>query len=157
MRRLVDEIEKYIKGLLAASPTGQVEIHRNALALYFRCAPSQINYVLTTRFTLHHGFYIESRRGGGGFLRISRLPQSGYCDLVREVFGFIGESLSQAEAVALVGRLEAEGVLSRREAALVREAVSTGIMKVVPAVRNKLRAALLKAMMMAVFGRERVD
>lgn len=154
MGRLVDEIERYLKGLLAESPTGRVEVQRNALALRFRCVPSQINYVLMTRFTLHHGFYVESRRGGGGFLRISRVPLTNRRDLAREIFEFIGDALSEAEALALVERLEAEGLLTRREAVLVRGALSKGIMKVVPSARDRLRASLLKAMLAALFGRE---
>lgn len=154
MGRLVDEIERYLKSLLAESPTGRVEIQRNALALRFRCVPSQINYVLMTRFTLHHGFYVESRRGGGGFLRISRVPLASRPSPAREIFKFIGEVLSEAEALAIVERLEMEGLLSRREAMLVRGALSRGIMKVVPSARDKLRASLLRAMLAALFGWE---
>ncbi|HIE12761.1 MAG TPA: CtsR family transcriptional regulator [Desulfotomaculum sp.] len=152
MRRLSDDIEKYIKGLLAESLTGQVEIRRNALAVRFGCAPSQINYVLTTRFTLWHGFYVESKRGGGGFLRISKLPAGNRDNFAREIFGFIDEAVSQAEAVAVIDRLEEEGLISIREASLMREAVTSGVMKAPPSLRSRLRAALLKSMVSAAFG-----
>ncbi|MCL6560466.1 MAG: CtsR family transcriptional regulator [Firmicutes bacterium] len=151
--RLSDEIEKYIKALLAKSPTGQVEIRRNSLAVYFNCVPSQINYVLATRFTLRHGFYVESRRGGGGFLRISKLQPGNREELAREIIGYIGETVSSSEAVAVVERLEMEGLLSPREAILVRAAVSTGLMKETTPVRNRMRAAILKAIVGAVLGR----
>ena len=72
MARLSDVIEEFIKSLLKESE-GQLELQRNELADFFECAPSQINYVLATRFTLNHGYYIESRRGGGGYIRIVRL------------------------------------------------------------------------------------
>ncbi|MEW6448764.1 MAG: CtsR family transcriptional regulator [Bacillota bacterium] len=150
--RLSDDIEKYIKSLLAESLTGQVEIRRNALAVRFGCAPSQINYVLTTRFTLWHGFYVESRRGGGGFLRISKLPAGSRADFVREIFGFIGEKVSQSEAVAVIERLEEEGLISEREASLMREAVTAGVAKAAPSLRSRLRAAVLKSMVSAAFG-----
>lgn len=154
IRRLSDDIEKYIKDLLAESLTGQVEIKRNALAVRFGCAPSQINYVLTTRFTLWHGFYVESRRGGGGFLRISKLPAGSRREFAREIFGFIGEAVSQPEAVAVVNRLEEEGLISIREASLMREAVTSGVMKAAPSLRGRLRAALLKSMVSAAFATE---
>ncbi|MEW6574419.1 MAG: CtsR family transcriptional regulator [Bacillota bacterium] len=152
IRRLSDDIEKYIKNLLAESLTGQVEIRRNALAVRFGCAPSQINYVLTTRFTLWHGFYVESRRGGGGFLRISKLPAGSREDFVREIFGFIGEAVTQPEAIAVIDRLEEEGLVSLREASLMREVVTSGVTEAAPSLRGRLRAALLKSMVSVAFG-----
>jgi transcriptional regulator CtsR len=151
--RLSDEIEQYIKDLLAESPDGQVEIRRNSLALYFRCVPSQINYVLATRFTLRHGFCVESRRGGGGFLRITRLQPGTREDLAREVFGFIGDAVSHREAMALVERLVMEGLLSSREAVLVEAALSSAMMQSASSTRNRMRAALLKSIVSAVLKR----
>ena len=72
MARLSDMIEDFINALLNESD-GQLELQRNELADYFECAPSQINYVLATRFSVDRGYYIESRRGGGGYIRIIRL------------------------------------------------------------------------------------
>ena len=69
MARISDTIEEFLKLLLEESG-GKLEIQRNELADYFECAPSQINYVLATRFSLESGYYIESRRGGGGYIRI---------------------------------------------------------------------------------------
>ena len=74
--RLSDSIETFIKTLLAEDEP-EVELKRNELAEYFGCAPSQINYVLATRFSPDHGYLIESRRGGGGYIRIVRIVQSG--------------------------------------------------------------------------------
>lgn len=70
MSRLSDIIEQFIKGLMEDASTDMLEIRRNELADHFNCAPSQINYVLATRFTIDKGYYIVSRRGGGGFIRI---------------------------------------------------------------------------------------
>ena len=67
MQGLSDTIEQFIKALMDEGNSSQVEVRRNELAQYFNCAPSQINYVLATRFTLDRGYHIESRRGGGGF------------------------------------------------------------------------------------------
>lgn len=68
--RLSDTIESFIKQMLGASEENGVELKRNELAEYFGCAPSQINYVLATRFTPDHGYVVESHRGGGGCIRI---------------------------------------------------------------------------------------
>lgn len=75
MKPLTDSIEAFIKSLLEEGQE-QVDVQRNELAQYFRCAPSQITYVLSTRFTPDHGYIIESRRGGGGYIRIVRLRES---------------------------------------------------------------------------------
>lgn len=73
MPRLSNIIEEFIKELLEETEDGIVEIQRNELADYFDCAPSQINYVLTTRFTPYMGYYVESRRGGGGYIKIVKV------------------------------------------------------------------------------------
>jgi transcriptional regulator CtsR len=73
MWSLVSEIESYIKSLLREDPRGWIEISRKDLAQHFACVPSQITYAVSTRFTAHHGYYVESRRGGSGFIRICRL------------------------------------------------------------------------------------
>ena len=73
MARLSDIIENFIKEMLSESSNDQVQIQRNELADQFRCAPSQINYVLTTRFTGEKGYVIESRRGGGGHIIIKQV------------------------------------------------------------------------------------
>ena len=64
--RLSDTIESFIKAMIQED-TPEVELKRNELAEYFHCAPSQINYVLATRFTPDHGYVTSSQRGGGGF------------------------------------------------------------------------------------------
>ena len=73
MSSLSKEIEQYLKELLSAANSGVLEIQRNMLSEYFHCVPSQINYVLSTRFTPAQGYLVESRRGGGGYVRIVSL------------------------------------------------------------------------------------
>lgn len=70
MTRLSDVIEKFIKDMIRNSEDSQLQIVRNELANYFNCSPSQINYVLTTRFTIDKGYFIENKRGGGGCIII---------------------------------------------------------------------------------------
>ena len=71
MAQLSDSIERFIKDMMEDG--AQIEVRRNELAQHFGCAPSQINYVLATRFSVDHGYIIESRRGGGGYIRIVRM------------------------------------------------------------------------------------
>ena len=73
MAQLSDSIERFIKELMDEGT--QIEVRRNELAQHFGCAPSQINYVLATRFSVDHGYIIESRRGGGGYVRIVRMRE----------------------------------------------------------------------------------
>ena len=75
MAQLSDSIEQFIKELM--SDDAHIELRRNELAQHFGCAPSQINYVLATRFSVDHGYIIESRRGGGGYVRIVRMQNRG--------------------------------------------------------------------------------
>ncbi len=112
MGNLTDAIERYLCQLLAERET--LEIQRRALALLFRCAPSQINYVLATRFTPARGYLVESRRGGGGYIRITRLKNDGL------VFA-LGDRLNIHEVPGLLSRLETEGWLSQRETAILRK------------------------------------
>jgi len=73
MSNLADRIEEYLKMILQQTDEGYIVLQRGFLADFFSCAPSQINYVLTTRFSAERGYLVESRRGGGGYLRIVRL------------------------------------------------------------------------------------
>ena len=96
--RLSDSIETFIKTLLAEDEP-EVELKRNELAEYFGCAPSQINYVLATRFSPDHGYLIESRRGGGGYIRIVRIVQSGAQQLMYLINERIGDAIGGGGSV----------------------------------------------------------
>ena len=87
MRLLSDSIEDFIKALMEDEQDQQqaIELRRNELAEHFQCAPSQINYVLATRFTPDHGYVIESRRGGGGYIRILRLAATRRVELLHSL------------------------------------------------------------------------
>ena len=110
MRLLSDSIEDFIKTLMESEQNQQqeIELRRNELAEHFQCAPSQINYVLATRFTPDHGYVIESRRGGGGYIRIMRLASSSREELLQSMYQRIGMSISSADAMRIVDHLEAE-------------------------------------------------
>lgn len=149
--RLSDSIESFIKTLLSQEET-EVELKRNELAEYFGCAPSQINYVLATRFTLDDGYVIESRRGGGGYIRIVRVVESGQQRLAYLINERIGASISEEEAVRLLGQLAQQKVITVHEAEIMRAAISSQALAIpVPdPMKDALRARSLKSMLTAV-------
>lgn len=149
MANLADFIEEYLKSLLQHQ-AGTVELQRSELAVRFGCAPSQINYVLATRFTPERGYLVESRRGGGGFIRIVRLnldPDQDLHDLVHRV---IASRLTQDEANGYIQRLQEEQVITEREAALMRAVVQRETINLEVPLRDAVRANLLKAMITAL-------
>jgi len=154
--RLSDSIEHFIKDLLNEEST-EVELKRNELAEYFGCAPSQINYVLATRFSPDHGYLTESRRGGGGYIRIVRVVQTGSQRLMYLVNDRIGDSLEEDECLRLISQLKEQGIVSEDEAALMVSAVSARALAVpVPdALKNAMRAKMMKSMLMTVAARNR--
>ena len=154
--RLSDSIEQFIKELLSQEST-EVELKRNELAEYFGCAPSQINYVLATRFSPDHGYLTESRRGGGGYIRIVRVVQSGSQRLMYLVNDRIGDSLGEDECVRLISQLKEQKVVTTDEAALMAGAISARALSVpVPDVlKDAMRAKMMKSMLMTIAARNR--
>lgn len=149
MRSIADSIERYLKSLLAQS-MGQIEVQRKELAMRFKCVPSQINYVLATRFTVGHGFIVESRRGGGGYVRIIRVPLDRQTQVAVELCRSLGPRVGPQEAEALVCRLQEEGLVTYREARLMRAVLDR---QVLPGEDQEgCRARLLRAMLLALLG-----
>ncbi len=149
--RLSDSIESFIKTLMTQEEP-EVELKRNELAEYFGCAPSQINYVLATRFSPDHGYLIESRRGGGGYIRIVRVVQSGAQRLMYLTNERIGDAISEAEAVRLIHQLCEQGLVSVQEGEIMRAAVSAQATSIpIPdTLKEALRARTLKTMLMTI-------
>ena len=154
--RLSDSIEQFIKDLLSQE-SAEVELKRNELAEYFGCAPSQINYVLATRFSPDHGYLTESRRGGGGYIRIVRVVQSGSQRLMYLVNDRIGDSVTEEECVRLISQLKEQRIVTADEASLMASAVSTRALGVpVPdTLKNAMRAKMMKSMLMTIAARNR--
>ena len=135
-----DRIETFICELLKADD-GWVELGRNELAGIKDCVPSQINYVIRTRFTPERGYVVESRRGGGGYLKIRRISDSGMSQLEA-----IGNSISYADAVSIIDLLCATGVLSTDVARVTAAAMEDEAIKRVQDA-DVLRASLLRTML----------
>lgn len=150
MAGLSNHIEDYILGLLLEED-GRIEIKRNVLAEHFGCAPSQINYVLTTRFTPVQGFFVESRRGGGGFIRIVKVElndEKQYFDLLNEE---VGTSITQSHANRLLKSLEESGYLSEQEGHLLAIAMSDRALAGAGDERNAVRAEMLQNVLLGIF------
>ena len=152
MRPLTDSIEAFIKSLLEEGQE-QVDVQRNELAQYFRCSPSQITYVLSTRFTPDHGYVIESRRGGGGYIRIVRLREEPGSNLLYLINQRIGSSISRHDCDAIISQLCESHVVTENEAGLMRAAVSADAINLPVAFKDSLRASTLRAMLLQIAGR----
>ena len=149
--RLSDAIEQFIKTMLTQE-VPEVELKRNELAEYFNCAPSQINYVLATRFTPDHGYIIESRRGGGGYIRIFRMAQDTSEQLIYLLNQRVGDSIDALAASHLVQQLREREVVTDGEAAMMNAALSPQALSLPLSAEMKdaLRARILKNMLLEV-------
>ena len=149
--RLSDAIEQFIKTMLTQEAP-EVELKRNELAEYFNCAPSQINYVLATRFTPDHGYIIESRRGGGGYIRIFRMTQDTSEHLLYLLHERVGDSIDALAASHLVQQLRERELVTDGEAAMMNAALSPQALSLPLSAEMKdaLRARILKNMLLEV-------
>ena len=143
--RLSDSIEHFIKTMMSEEST-EVELKRNELAEYFGCAPSQINYVLATRFSPDHGYVTESRRGGGGYIRIVRVVESGSQRLMYLI-----------KCMRLISQLKEQRIVTADEASLMASAISSRALGIpVPdTLKGALRARIMKNMLTTVAARNR--
>lgn len=151
MARLSDVIEDFIKEMLQNTTESELQIQRNELATYFSCAPSQINYVLTTRFTVEKGYYIESKRGGGGCILIRKIECQCNRPLIDAINEKIGESITYDGAVQLIDGLLEAGFITERESIIIKVAVNDRTLGVVEN-RNKVRAEIIKSIFMVIIG-----
>ena len=146
MSNIADMIESYILRQLATRQDGQVELRRTDIADESSCAPSQISYVLSTRFTQDKGFVVESRRGLGGFIRIVQVPLR---DLVyQDMLSKIDENTDMETAQSMVRYLAQHGMVETREAALLMQMV-TGLFRS-ETLAAKERVQMLKTMILTL-------
>lgn len=147
MRNISDIIEQYLKSILTKSDENLIEIKRSEVAKRFQCVPSQINYVISTRFTVEQGYVVESKRGGGGYIRIIKVKPHDQADLFKQITDFIGESINQTNAENIITRLYEEEALTKREARLMFSVMERTLFPIAVNYRDKIRANLLKAML----------
>jgi transcriptional regulator CtsR len=146
---LVDIIEIYIKTLLDESMDNVVQLQRNELALHFGCAPSQINYVIQTRFNPQRGYITESQRGGGGYIRLIRLDLD-KLEKILTVFDQLGEEVSQRQALDFLYWLHDQELIDTREAQIMSAVMDRGVLDVPAPIRRQLRYRILWAMVEAI-------
>ncbi|MBZ4646642.1 MAG: transcriptional regulator of stress and heat shock response [Petroclostridium sp.] len=146
--RISDIIENFLKELIEETD-GVVEIQRNELANYFNCVPSQINYVIDTRFTAEKGYIVQSRRGGGGYIKIKKINinKSNY---LMHIVNSIGNSITQQSAEAFIKNFLDYNAVTEREAKMMQIVVSDKVLNVPQPMRDALRANILKNMILSL-------
>ena len=144
-----DSIAEFIDALINDGD-GVAELQRARLACHFQCVPSQINYVITTRFSPERGYLVESRRGGGGYIRISRIKYD-RPSLIMHTINGVGNALDVPTASAFLSNLTAENVLSEQEARILLCALSDRALSGVPLhTRDAIRAQVMKCALTAL-------
>lgn len=137
-----DVIERFLLDTMGNELT--VNFNRNELAQYFSVAPSQINYVLATRFTVERGFITESRRGGGGYITLMRVTESADDALLRYIDETLANGVEYVKACQIVDRLQSDGVYTETEARLIKSAISDKALVAPTMAKSRLRGAILK-------------
>ena len=142
--RISDIIEDFIKDMLENDK--QAIIQRNDLAEQFNCVPSQINYVISTRFTPIQGYYVESQRGGGGYIKIKKvnLTQSDY---LMHIITSIGNTITAKEVDIFVNNFLDYGVIDEKTARLLKGATNDKVLESLKNAKDELRAKIFKSML----------
>lgn len=147
MRNISDIIENYLKTVLELSEKEIVEIKRNEIADKFQCVPSQINYVINTRFTVERGYLVESKRGGGGYIRIMKVQADDFVQLIDQLISLVKNRVSQSSAEDVIYRLVEEEVITNREAKIMLSVIDRSVLYIDLPYRDELRARMLRAML----------
>ena len=144
--RISDEIEEFIKELFDEQ-NDFIEIQRNDLAEHFNCVPSQINYVISTRFKPSQGYYVESKRGGGGYIKIKKISNT-KSDYIMHIIKNIGEEITSNEVDILISDFLTYDFISSKEAKLIKVATSDNVLALPKEIKDKVRARILKNMLL---------
>ncbi|MBO9131061.1 CtsR family transcriptional regulator [Bacillus sp. 165] len=147
MRNISDIIEQYLRKVIDLNGNNIAEIKRSEIANKFDCVPSQINYVINTRFTLERGFIVESKRGGGGYIRIIKVNLHEDIHLIEQMLRIIKNSISQFNAESVIQTLMEETVITSREGKLMLSVLDRSVLLAELPYRDELRARMLKAML----------
>lgn len=149
MRNISDVIEQYLKQVLKESQANAIEIKRQDIAQRFECAPSQINYVINTRFTVEKGYLVESKRGGGGYIRIRRVILHEKQDVLSSLIDVIHEHprLNEQLVENVLIRLVEEQMMQEQEAQLIYHLLSDEALNLQVDDRSYIRRQQLLALM----------
>ncbi len=144
--RMSDIIEEFIKDLLEGNDEF-IEIKRNELAEHFHCVPSQINYVISTRFKPSQGYYVESKRGGGGNIKIRKINND-KSDYLMYIINNIGKEITSNDVDILLSDFLTYNIISEKEAKLLKVATSDNVLKLDSKIKDEVRARILKNMLL---------
>ena len=144
--RMSDMIEEFIKELFNEDDD-YIEIQRNDLAEHFNCVPSQINYVISTRFKPSQGYYVESRRGGGGYIKIKKVNMAKN-NYLMHIIASLDDQITSNEVDIFFFFFLSYKIISEKEAKLLKVATSDNILSLVHENRDKLRANIFKNMLL---------
>ncbi|MFD0051529.1 CtsR family transcriptional regulator [Actinomycetes bacterium NPDC127524] len=147
MKNISDVIENYLKQILEISQKDILEIKRSEVADKFQCVPSQINYVINTRFTIERGYVVESKRGGGGYIRIMKVKSYDHAELIDQLMSLLGLRVSQSTAEGVIFRLINEEIINKREAKIMMSVIDRSVIYMDLPERDELRSRILKAML----------
>ncbi|GAA0087145.1 CtsR family transcriptional regulator [Clostridium sp. MB05] len=149
MARISDTIENFIKDMISEENKRQVLIQRNELADKFSCAPSQINYVLTTRFTYEKGYIIESKRGGGGCIVIKKVTYDNKDERLALINNSIGETITYGNALSILEHLKDTNNITEKEYEIIKISLNDRTLSS-SEYKNKLRADILKGIITVI-------
>lgn len=153
MANISEAIEQFIVATLGDNES--VDISRNSLADYFCCAPSQINYVLDTRFTLDRGYVKESKRGGSGFIKISKVKNTDANSYLGSLITeSIGDDLSFKRMSQILDKLLTDQIVTAHEKELIEASLSEESLSMPFTIKDKVRAKAFKSVLMKLMTNE---
>jgi len=145
--RISDIIENFIKEMLEKDDSAIIQ--RNDLAEHFNCVPSQINYVISTRFTPIHGYYVESQRGGGGYIKIRKVNVTN-SDYLMHIITSIGNTITAKEVDIFVNNFIDLNIINDKEARLLKSATSDKVLNLPVQTKDEIRARIFKNMLITL-------
>jgi transcriptional regulator CtsR len=147
MRNISDVIEQYLIKYFDISNNDYVVIKRSEIASKFDCVPSQINYVINTRFTQERGYIVESKRGGGGYIRITKVQFHDKASVIEQILNTLHHSISQSSSEDYIYLLLENSVITEREAKMMLSVIDRSVLMVNLPYRDELRSRMLRAML----------
>ena len=147
--RMADVIEDFIKDLFDEDESDLIEIQRNELAQHFNCVPSQINYVISTRFKPSQGYYVESKRGGGGNIKIRKINNT-KSDYIMHIINNVGKTITTNDIDILLSDFLTYNIITAQEAKLFKVATSDNVLKLDKDIKDDVRARIFKNMLLNI-------
>ena len=141
--------EDFIKDLFEEDESDYVEIQRNELAQHFNCVPSQINYVISTRFKPSQGYYVESKRGGGGNIKIKKINNT-KSDYIMHIINNIGKTITVNDIDILLSDFLTYNIITQQEAKLLKVATSDNVLRLPKELKDETRARIFKNMLLNI-------